>query len=183
MGRVLLYSMVVFLAVAAALAAAPGPVNVAVGGEVSLTTVKGYPLPGFFGGPDRFYSVVRLGPLEPGRRYEFTLTYDAGDNIGYGVSWEDGNPLESNYKHFLGTGTGTSTRVMPGYQEKSLFTVHPNSTSRYLYVVINSSVAWKCRVGITATLSGATPASMNKWGYYFVNDFDANRYSPFLLER
>lgn len=183
MKKVFACIVLVVFSFASALIAALGPVAVAVGGEVNLLTVRGYALPNAFGGQERFHSVVRLGPLEPGRRYEFTLTYDAGDNIGYGVSWVDGNPLGSTYRNFVGTGTGTSTRNMPGYQEKSLFSIDAKSTSRYLYVVIGSSVAWKCRIGLSGTPSGVTPESRNQWGYTYVSDFDASRYSPFLLER
>jgi hypothetical protein len=37
-------------------------------------------------------------------------------------------------------------------------------------------------IGVTDRLSGVNPNSQDRWGYYFVKDFDADRTSPFLLK-
>ncbi len=181
---------VVRVVVAAAMLAAGAPafaqagyVEVPLNRQVQVTTVQGVTLPSSFGGPDSFYAVLRLGPLAAGTRYEFTLTFDAGTDMGWAVSWVDGDPGGKDWWSFLGTGTGTGTREMEGKEAKSLFSVAPASTSNVLYLVVRSARAWTVRAQVSDRLSGATPNTQDRWGYYYVDDFDASRYSPFLLTR
>ena len=178
---VLICAMLAFVAGAAS--AAPKLVDVPVNGSRQAETVAGYGLPSFFGPADYHHQVFRLGPLSPGRRYEATLTFDAGTNIGYGTAWVDGDPSGKEYWSFVGTGTGTGTREMKGYEAKYLFSVDAKSTAPYLYLVVSSNKPWKLGVSVTDRLSGANPNTQNAWGYYYVTDFDADKNAPFLLTR
>jgi hypothetical protein len=163
--------------------AAPKHIEVPVNGFRQAETVFGYGLPSYFGPADYHYAVFRLGPLSPGRRYEATLTFDAGTDIGYGTVWVDGDPSGKEYGSFLGTGTGTGTREMKGKETKYLFTVDPKSTAPFLYLVVSSNKPWKVGVSITDRLTGVNPNTQDRWGYYYVDDLDADRYAPFLLTR
>lgn len=181
---------VVRVVVAAAMLAAGAPafaqagyVEVPLNRQVQVTTVQGVTLPSSFGGPDSFYAVLRLGPLAAGTRYEFTLTFDAGTDMGWAVSWVDGDPGGNDWWSFVGTGTGTGTREMKGKEAKYLFSVDANSSAKELYLVIRSHRQWDLSVALTDRLSGATPSTQDRWGYTYVDDFDASRTSPFLLQR
>ena len=174
--RVLALLVCVALAIGGSAAcAAPKHVEVPMNGSRQAETVAGYGLPSYFGPADYHYAVFRLGPLSPGRRYEATLTFDAGTNIGYGTSWVDGDPSGKEYASFVGTGTGTGTREMISKEAKYLFTVDAKSTAPFLYLVVSSNRPWKLGVSVTDRLSGANPSTQDKWGYYYVTDFDADR--------
>jgi hypothetical protein len=152
--------------------------------EKTVTTVLGVTgLHASFGSPDQYMAVLRIAPFAAGRRYEATLTFDAGTDIGYGYSLVDGNPFGKDWASMIGIGTGTGTREMKGKQEKCLFTVDPKSTANAIYLVIRTNKPFTFRYGVSDTLSGATPNSQDKWGYYYVSDFDANRTSPFIITR
>jgi hypothetical protein len=73
--------------------------------------------------------VLRIAPLDPGRKYEATFSFDAGTDIGYAHAWIDGNPYEKDWASFVGIGTGTGSRELREKQEKFLFTADPKSTS------------------------------------------------------
>ncbi|MCE5272790.1 hypothetical protein LLH00_16040 [bacterium] len=161
-----------------------GPwVEIPVNGEKTATTAQGLTgLPSGFGSAEDYMVVLRLAPLKPGVRYEATLTFDAGTDIGYGYSLVDGDPFQSGWASFVGTGTGTGTREMKDKQQKILFTVDPKSTSNALYLPFRTNKPFTFRFSITDTPSGVTPASQDRWGYYYVDDLDADHYSPFLLK-
>ena len=169
---------------AAAVVEAPasGYVDVAPGAEKRTSTTSGWTwLPSYLGGPEGFFAVFRLGPLSAGKRYEATLTFDAGTDIGYGLSWLDGDPKSRDTGSFVGIGTGTGTREMKGKQAKYLFSVDAKSTAPFLYLLVRSSKPWDVSMALTDRLSGVTRDSQDTWGYYYVSDFDVDRYSPFLL--
>jgi hypothetical protein len=172
------------LLAAAALSASPPYVDVQPGTAKSAATQTGYTwMPGPFGGPDQNYAVFRLGPLAAGRAYAVTLTYDAGSDIGYGHSWVDGDPAGKDWASLVGIGTGTGTRQMKGKEEKFFFTVDPKSTSNLLYLLVRSSRPWNLAVGLADRPAGLTRDAQDRWGYYYVTDFDFDRTSPFLLTR
>ncbi len=173
-------ALIVFCAAAFA---APPYVDVPVNSSKQTSTVTGYGLPSFFGAATDYHAVFKFSPLAPGKRYEVTLTYDAGTDIGYGHSWIDGDPMGKDYASFVGIGTGTGTRELKGKEDKFLFTVDPKSTSSVLYLVVRSNKPWKLAATLTDRASGLTRNSQDKWGYYYVNDFDFDRTSPFLLKR
>jgi hypothetical protein len=170
------------LACRTAFAASPF-VEVPMNGSQVAETATGAGLPSYFGSAAEHFTVFRLGPFAPGRRYELTLTFDAGTDIGYATSWVDGDPWGKDHASFVGIGTGTGTRELKGKKEKFLFTVDAKSTSDTLYVVVRSSTAWKVGVAVTDRLTGVNRDSQDAWGYYYVNDFDFNRTAPFLLTR
>ncbi len=164
--------------------AQPVIVDVPVNGQKTVTTALGVKgLPSGLGSADTYMAVFRLAPLLPGKRYEATLTYDAGTDIGYAHAWLDGSPFSKNWTSFVGIGTGTGTRDMRGKQDKFIFSVAPKSTSRSIYLVLRSNKPFKVGFGVSDRLSGLTSNSQDRWGYYFVKDFDAERTSPFLLKR
>ena len=112
-----------------AASAVPSYVEVPMNGTRQADTVTGFGLPSFFGSAAEYYAVFKLGPFAPGRRYEATLTFDAGTDIGYATAWVDGDPAGKDFASFVGIGTGTGTREMKGKEEKFLFTVDAKSTS------------------------------------------------------
>lgn len=170
--------------VAVAQAAASGYVDVANGETKRTVTATGFSwMPGFLGGPDGHYAIFRLGPLTPGRRYEATMTFDAGTDIGYGHSWIDGDPKGRDVWSFVGIGTGTGTREMKGAEKKFLFTVDPKSTAAFMYVILRSNKPFSLSFGLTDRVSGVTPNTQDRWGYYYVTDFDADKNAPFVLTR
>jgi len=159
-------------------------VDVPVNTEKTVTTVQGLAgLPSSLGSAEDYLVVLRIAPLMPGMRYEATLTFDAGTDIGYSHAWVDGNPFQNDWASFVGIGTGTGTREMRDKQEKFLFSIDPKSTSNTLYLSLRSNKPFTFRFGVSDRLSGITPNSQDRWGYYFVSDFDANKTSPFLLKR
>ena len=83
----------------------------------------------------------------------------------------------------MGIGTGTGTREMKGKESKFLFTVDAKSTAAFLYLVLRSSKPWDIAMALADRLSGVNRDSQDKWGYYYVTDFDVDRTSPFLLTR
>ena len=166
-----------------AASAVPSYVEVPMNGTRQADTVTGFGLPSFFGSAADCYAVFKLGPLAAGKRYEATLTFDAGTDIGYGMSWIDGDPKGKDFSSFVGIGTGTGTREMKGKESTFLFTVDPKSTAAFLYLVIRSNKPWDISMGLADRLSGVNRDSQDKWGYYYVTDFDFDRTSPFLLTR
>jgi hypothetical protein len=159
-------------------------VDVPVNTEKSVTTVRGLAgLPSSLGSVEDYRVVLRIAPLRPGMKYEATLTYDAGSDIGYSHAWVDGSPYEKDWASFVGIGTGTGTRELRDKQEKFLFSINPQSTSSALYLPFRSNKPFTFRFGVSDRLSGKTPNSQDRWGYYFVRDYDAERISPFLLKR
>lgn len=164
---------------------ASGPwIEVPVNGSASArTAVLASPVANAFGAAADPKTVFRLGPLAPGRRYEVIFTYDAGGDVGFAHSWVDGSPFGRDWHSFVGIGTGTGTRPMPGKEARFLFTVASGSTSHHLFIVLRTSQPFPVKVGLTDRLSGLTPQSQDRWGYYYVTDFDADRTAPFLLKR
>lgn len=158
-------------------------VEVPVGGAKSVTT-GAHPagLASFFGSADGYYTIFRLTCLAPGQRYEATFSFESGTDIGYGHSWVDGNPFERDFGSFTGIGTGTGSGPRRADQKKFLFTVDPQSSSDALYIVFSSNRAMPLRVALQHP-SGVTKDSQDRWGYYYVTDFDADRTAPFLLKR
>jgi hypothetical protein len=140
-------------------------------------------MPNYLGGPEGHYVIFRLGPLAPARRYEATMTFDAGTDIGYGHSWIDGDPRGKDFASFVGIGTGTGTREMKGAEKKFLFTVDPKSTTAFVYVVLRSNKPFDLSMGLSDRLSGVTPNTQDRWGYTYVTDFDADRTAPFVMTR
>ncbi len=180
------YMTVIFLSViwfTTSASAKMGFVDVPVNSVQQTTTVTGVGLPPAYGSPEQFYTVFRIFPLAPGKRYEATLTYDAGTDMGYAHNWQDGDPLSKDNVSFVGIGTGTGTRQMKDKEEKFLFTVDTKSTSNVLYVIVRSYKPWNIRFSVTDRLSGVTRDSQDRWGYYYVTDFDVNKTAPFLLKR
>ena len=158
-------------------------VDVPVGSAQAVTTATGAGVHSSFGSADEYFAVFRLFPVVPGKRYEATLTYDAGGDMGYGLAWMDGNPATRDWANFVGIGSGTGTREMKGAELKYLFSVAPQSSSNVLYVLVRSAKPWPIRFALTDRPTGVTPDSQNRWGYYYVSDFDADKYAPFLLSR
>ena len=165
--------------------AVQGPwVDIPVNGEKTVTTAQGLAgLPSSLGNAEDYVTVLRLAQLMPGKKYEATLTYDAGTDIGYGHAWVDGSPFDKDWASFVGIGTGTGTREMQGKQEKFIFTIDPQSSSSALYVAMRTNKPFTFRFGLSDRLSGVTRDSQDRWGYYYVTDFDADQHSPFLLKR
>ena len=161
-----------------------GVVDLAPGGAVAVqTAVLPTPVASAFGPQAHPKAVFRLGPLVPGRRYQLTFTYDAGGDVTFAHRWVDGDPFGREWHSFVGIGTGTGTRPMPGKEAKYLFSVDAGSTSRHLFIVLRTSQSFPVKVALTDRPSGLTPQSQDRWGYFFVSDFDADRTSPFLLKR
>lgn len=180
------YCLVVFLTIiglSKGAVAKIGYVDVPINGVQQTTTVTGIGLPPSFGPQEQFYTVFRIYPLLPGKRYEATLTYDAGTDMGYAHNWQDGEPTSKDALSFVGIGTGTGSRAIKDKEEKFLFTVDSQSTSNVLYVILRSYKAWTIRFSVKDRLSGVTRESQDRWGYYHVTDFDFNKTSPFLLKR
>ena len=158
--------------------------DIGINTEKTVTTVRGLAgLPSALGSAEDYSAVLRIAPLAPGRKYEATLTFDAGTDIGYAHAWVDGSPYEKEWYSFVGIGTGTGSRELKGKQEKFLFTIDPKSTSGTLCLALRSNKAFTFRFGVTDKLTGANPNSQDRWGYYYVRDFDADRTAPFLLKR
>jgi hypothetical protein len=128
--------------------AVPSYVEVPMNGTRQADTVTGFGLPSFFGSTAEYCTVFKLGPFAPGRRYEATLTYEAGTDIGYATAWVDGDPAGKDFASFVGIGTGTGTREMKGKEERFLFTVDAKSTSDTLYLVVRSNKPWRLGVGV-----------------------------------
>ncbi len=183
MRKCLSLAVLLMVAVCTAAFAAPPYIDVPVNSSGQATTVTGFGLPQFFGAAGDYYAVFRFAPLVPGRRYEVTLAYDAGTDIGYGHSWVDGDPMGKDYVSFVGVGTGTGTREMKGKEEKYLFSVDAKSTSNALYLVVRSNKPWKLAVSLSDRPSNLTRNSQDRWGYTYVTDFDADKNAPFLLKR
>lgn len=160
-----------------------GFVDVPLNTVAQTQTVTGIGLPSSYGPPEHFYTVFKIYPLAPGKRYEATLTYDAGTDIGYAHNWQDGDPTSKDSVSFIGIGTGTGSRELKNKEDRFLFTVDSKSTSNVLYVIVRSHKAWNIRFSVTDKLSGATRDSQDRWGYYYVTDFDFSKTSPFLLNR
>ncbi len=173
----------VCLCIGSPAAARTGFHDLQVPSALDVTTVTGVKLPSFFGAPDQHYAIFKIWPVVHGKRYEATLTFDAGTDIGYATSWVDGDPWGKDFWSFVGIGTGTGTRVLKGKEEKFLFSIDPGSTSNVLYVLVRSHRPWNIRFGVTDSPSGVTNQSQDKWTYYYVKDFDADRNAPFLLKR
>ena len=171
------------LGITTAAAAKTGFVDVPVNSVQQTTTITGIGLPPSYGPPEHFYTVFRIFPLVPGKRYEAMLTFDAGTDMGYGHNWQDGDPTTKDSVSFVGIGTGTGSREMKGKEERFLFTIDSRSTSNVLYVIVRSYRAWNIRFAVTDKLSGVTRNSQDRWGYYYVTDFDFSKTSPFLLKR
>lgn len=159
------------------------PVDLSLGGARQVTTGT-HPagLPSFFGPSDHFYAIFRFSGLTPGQRYEATISFESGTDIGYGHSWVDGNPLGKDFWSFTGIGSGTGTGPRRESQQKYLFTVDPASSASVLYLVFRSHKPMPVRVSLQRP-SGVTRDSQDQWGYYYVTDFDADRTAPFLLKR
>jgi hypothetical protein len=121
--RTLLKSLTILLCIVffGGNAAAQGQfVDVGVNTEKTVTTVRGLAgLPSSLGSAEDYRVVLRIAPLRPGMKYEATLTYDAGSDIGYSHAWVDGSPYEQDWASFVGIGTGTGTRELRGKQENS----------------------------------------------------------------
>lgn len=184
MKKTLLSVVALLVLFASALFASPPYADVQPGSVKSAMTQAGYSwMPGGFGGPNQLYALFRLGPLAAGQAYAVTLTYDAGTDIGYGHSWVDGDPAGKDYASLVGIGSGTGTRELKGKEDKFLFTVDPKSTSNLLYLLVRTSQAWNLSVGLASRPAGLTRDSQDRWGYYYVTDFDFDRTSPFLLTR
>jgi hypothetical protein len=185
--KTLLKSLVILFCIAscAGIAAASGDfVDIGINTEKTITTVRGLAgLPSSLGSAEDYRVVLRIASLAPGRKYEATLTFDAGTEIGYAHAWVDGNPYEKDWLSFVGIGTGTGSRELKGKQEKFLFTIDPKSTSGTLYIPLRSNKSFTLRFGITDRLTAVNPNSQDRWGYYYVKDFDVDRIAPFLLKR
>jgi hypothetical protein len=68
----------------------PGPAK-------NTVTQGGYSwMPSPFGGPDGHYAILHLKPLAAGKRYELSLTFNAGTDIGYSTAWVDGDSRHSS---------------------------------------------------------------------------------------
>lgn len=158
-------------------------VDVPLNATRSVTT-GGHPagLPSFFGPGDYSCAIFRFTGLAPGQRYEATLSYESGTDIGYGHSWVDGNPFGRDYWSFTGIGTGTGSGPRREDHKKFLFTVDPQSSSRALYIVFSSNRPMPLKVALQRP-SGVTKDTQDRYGYYYVTDFDADRTAPFLLTR
>lgn len=158
-------------------------VDVPLNASRSVTTA-GHPagLPSFFGPSEHAYAIFRFTGLTPGQRYEATIGYESGTDIGYGHSWVDGNPFGPDYWSFTGIGSGTGTGPRRESQQTFLFTVDPASSSSSLYLVFRSHKPMPLRVSLQRP-SGVDRNSQDRYGYYYVTDFDADRTAPFLLKR
>ncbi len=185
MGRpsVILFICLLSLCLGSPAAAKTGFHDLQVNSALDVTTVTGVTLPSYFGPPDHYYAAFKMWPVVPGERYEATLTYDAGTDIGYATAWIDGDPSTREAQSFVGIGTGTGSRALKGKEEKFLFSVDPGSTSNVLYVLVRSHKPLHIRFAVTDSPSGVTNRSQDKWGYYYVKDFDADKNAPFLLKR
>ncbi len=158
-------------------------VEVPVGGGKAVTT-GAHPagLSSFFGPSDNYYTLFKLTGLAPGQRYEATMAFQSGTNIAYAHGWGEGNPLGHDYRSFTGIGTGTGSGPLHESQQKFLFTIDPKSSSSVMYVVFRSNRPMPLRFSLQSP-SGVTRDSQDRWGYYYVTDFDVDRTAPFLLTR
>lgn len=158
--------------------------EVPVGGSATATTTPNQPnLATAFGGATDPRTVYRLGPLTPGQRYSVGLVYDGGSDVGFSHSWVDGNPYGRDWHSFVGIGSGTGRMVQPGKTDVLQFTVAPGSTSRFLFLVLRTGSPMPVKVHLQTGDMGLTPQSKDRWGYYYVTDFDKDRNAPFLLKR
>lgn len=150
-----------------------------------LLTASVFPsMPAYFGGPEGYYTVLRLAPLARGRRYELTLTYDAGTDMDFSSTWVDGDPLSRDFWSFANIEDTTGTRAIRNKQQKFLFRVDPDSSANTLHLVLRSSRRWPVSVGLTDRPYGVlTRDSRDSWGELYVTDFDADGPGPFLLTR
>jgi|GEM_PF-805733 len=163
-----------------------GYYDLTVNSSINVTTLRDVEISRGYGPPDYYYAVFKIWPVTAGKRYEATLTYDAGDNIGFGVCWVDGDPSTKDHFSFVGIGTGTGTKYMPGVEKKYLFSISPESTSNVIYVVVSSGKAWQIKFSVTDKPSGVTRESKDRWGYYYVEELDKDRngnFSPYVLKR
>ena len=162
---------------------ASGAVELPVGGVKAVSTgQRPAGLPNFFGPGDDSYTIFKLTGLAPGQRYEVTISFESGTDIGYGHAWVDGNPFDKDYWSFTGIGSGTGTGPKREGQQKFLFTVDPKSSCDLLYLVFRSKRSMPLRVSLQRP-SGVTRDSQDRYGYYYVTDFDLDRSAPFLLKR
>ncbi len=151
------------------------------GGEVPLATRTGLQgLASGFGSASDNCAVVKLAPLQAGKRYQLTLTYEAGTDIGYGHSWVDGDPFGKQSRSMVGIGTGTGSRSLSGKQEIFLFTIDPASSSQAIYLAFRTSKPWNATVRL-GDPTGVTPDTKDRWGYFYVTDFDREKRAPFKL--
>lgn len=178
----MMLSVLLLLVASFSVYAQSGVTDLRPGESRSVTTVQLSGLPTAFGGSDSYYAIFRISGMKPGQRYEATMTYEAGTDIGYAHSWIDGNPFSRDWHSFVGIGTGTGTRRLPGKQEKFLFSIDRASKSDALYLIVRSNKPWNFSFSVGSP-SGVNKDSRDKWDYYFVSDFDVNKYSPFLLKR
>lgn len=181
MHRMLIILLVVCFQAVASWAAAF--IEVPLGGAKHVTT-GAHPaaLPSFFGPGDHHYAIFKFNGLVPGQRYEATISFESGTDIGYGHAWVDGDPFGRDYWSFTGIGSGTGTGPRRESQQKFLFTVDPKSSCGELYLVFRSHKPMGLRVSLQRP-SGVTRNSQDRYGYYYVTDFDLDRTSPFLLKR
>lgn len=160
-----------------------GLVDVPVNSTKTVTTgARPAGLPTSFGGSSDQYTIFRFSGLAPGQRYEVTLAFESGTDIGYAHSWVDGNPFTRDYASFTGIGTGTGTGPRRESQQKYLFSVDAKSSSNVIYLVFRSNKQMQLRISLQHP-SGVTKDSQDRWSYYYVTDFDADRTAPFLLKR
>jgi len=162
-------------------------VNIDVNSEKIVTTAPDLVgLPAAFGSAEEYKVVLRIAPVNPGQKYEATITFDAEPNntIHYAHAWVDGNPFTNNWHSFAGIATGTGTRDLKrGKQEKFLFSIDSKSTANTLYIPLRSNKPFTFRFSVTDKLTGVNANSSDRWGESYVKDFDANRAAPFLLKR
>ncbi|MCX7029988.1 MAG: hypothetical protein NTU62_07690 [Spirochaetes bacterium] len=116
-----------------AVSAVSSYVEVPMNGTRRADTVTGFGLPSFFGSAADCYAVFKLGPFAPGKRYEATLTFDAGTDIGYATAWVDGDPAGKDFASFVGI--GTPWRLGVGVTDRaSSLTRDSQDTWGYYYV-------------------------------------------------
>jgi len=87
----------VCLCIGSPAAARTGFHDLQVPSALDVTTVTGVKLPSFFGAPDQHYAIFKIWPVVHGKRYEATLTFDAGTDIGYATSWGRRRPLGKGF--------------------------------------------------------------------------------------
>ena len=162
----------------------PGFYQAQLNKTVTITTVKGLPLPSSFGGPDYYYAVVQVQGLKPGMKYMVTLIYEGGTGIDYGFCWVNGNPLTKDWYSFVGIGSGTGTgKLMPGYTIYHVFAVDPKSTSDTIYFTVRSNKPWSIQCTINPAKPEITRNTQNSYGYYCVDDLTNEEKIFYLLDK
>jgi len=154
------------------------------GQRFTLTTAQGLTLHNSFGGPEYYYTVIRISGLKPNQKYQATLVYEGGSGIFYALSWVDGHPFQKDWRNLGGLGTGTGTgKSMPGYETYHLFQTDAKSTKDTIYLVVRSDKPWTFELLVSEANPSINELTKNSYGYFATADWTEKGKTFFLLSR